>query len=84
MAAAIVASTAVLSNSALADTYVNGYYRGNGTYVNPHFRSAPNSVQSDNYGSWYSKSYRDRPVAPVQQTECEPYFNGYTYTIRCN
>jgi hypothetical protein len=28
---------------------VNGYYRKNGTYVEPHYRSSPNSSPFDNY-----------------------------------
>lgn len=33
------------------DVYVNGYYRSNGTYVNPHYRSAPNNTTLDNYST---------------------------------
>lgn len=33
-----------------ADTYVDGYYRKDGTYVQPHTRSSPNSQRYDNYG----------------------------------
>lgn len=42
----------VISNvSAFAgDVYVNGYYRSNGTYVRPHYRSAPDGIRSNNYG----------------------------------
>ena len=29
--------------------HVNGYYRSNGTYVAPHYRTAPNSFKYDNY-----------------------------------
>jgi hypothetical protein len=36
---------------ALADVYVNGYYRNNGTYVQPHWRSSPNSSTTDNWSS---------------------------------
>lgn len=31
------------------DTYVSGYTRSNGTYVAPHYRSAPNAYKWDNY-----------------------------------
>lgn len=48
MAAAIVAITATAS---FADEYVNGYVRDNGTYVQPHYRSSPNSSTQDNYSS---------------------------------
>ncbi|MFZ3072285.1 MAG: hypothetical protein WA162_03470 [Thermodesulfobacteriota bacterium] len=33
------------------DTYVRGYYRNNGTYVQPYTRSAPDSYKWNNYGS---------------------------------
>ncbi len=36
-------------SGAFADTYVNGYYRSDGTYVKPHYRSSPNSSYNDNY-----------------------------------
>lgn len=32
------------------DVYVDGYYRKDGTYVQPHVRSAPDSSRSNNYG----------------------------------
>ena len=31
--------------------YVKGYHRKNGTYVRPHYRSNPDSVKWNNYGS---------------------------------
>ena len=30
---------------------VNGYYKSNGTYVQPHYRSSPNSTTSDNWST---------------------------------
>lgn len=42
-----------LSSAATAfagDVYVDGYYRQNGTYVRPHYRSAPDGIRSNNYG----------------------------------
>ena len=32
------------------DVYVRGYYRKDGTYVQPYVRSSPNSEKWDNYG----------------------------------
>lgn len=32
------------------DVHVGGYYRKDGTYVQPHVRSAPNQYRWDNYG----------------------------------
>lgn len=34
-----------------SQVHVNGYYKKNGTYVEPHYRSAPNSTKSDNYST---------------------------------
>lgn len=36
---------------AFADTYVNGYTRSDGTYVQPHYRSSPNNTTLDNYST---------------------------------
>lgn len=33
------------------DVYVNGYYRSNGTYVAPHYRTSPNKTVNDNYST---------------------------------
>jgi hypothetical protein len=44
-------STSDYSGGGSGDVYVRGYYRKNGTYVQPHYRTAPNSTTSDNYGS---------------------------------
>jgi uncharacterized protein YxeA len=41
-----------LITSTLADTYVRGYYKSNGTYVQPHYRSSPNSTTSDNWSTY--------------------------------
>ena len=37
--------------SVIADNYVNGYVRRDGTYVAPHMRSEPNSTRYDNYST---------------------------------
>ena len=39
------------AGSALADGYVNGYYRGNGTYVQPYYRSSPDGNPFNNYST---------------------------------
>lgn len=47
-AAAVIFS----SGSAFAgDTYVHGYTRNDGTYVQPHYRSAPDSTQLNNWST---------------------------------
>jgi len=40
---------------ASADTYVRGYTRSNGTRVQSHYRSSPNSTVTDNWS--YSGNY---------------------------
>lgn len=42
----------LLSISAFADSFVSGHYRSDGTYVQPHYRSSPNSTVRDNF-SYY-------------------------------
>lgn len=34
-----------------ADTWVNGYTRSNGTYVQGHYRSSPNGTVNDNWST---------------------------------
>src|SRR4051794_27500922 len=35
--------------SSSSDVYVHGYHRKDGTYVQPHYRSAPDGIVSNNY-----------------------------------
>lgn len=46
---ALIVAFTLFSTVALADEYVNGYYRSNGTYVQPYVRSSPNDTVTDNY-----------------------------------
>lgn len=47
-----MAALAVVSGVSLAaDQQVGGYIRQDGTYVQPHHRTAPNDTRTDNYGS---------------------------------
>ena len=48
IAGAVVLLSAIVP-SADASTSVRGYYRKNGTYVAPHYRSSPNYTQKDNW-----------------------------------
>ena len=41
----------LVSAITLADVHVRGYYRSNGTYVQPHYRSSPNGTVLDNYST---------------------------------
>jgi opacity protein-like surface antigen len=40
---------ASFTTTALADTYVQGYVRKDGTYVQPHYRSSPDSSYNNNW-----------------------------------
>ena len=53
----VITITAVLAVMAMAsvvnaDVYVNGYYRGNGSYVQPHYRSNPDGDRSNNWSTY--------------------------------
>ena len=41
----------LLCTAAFADVYVSGYTRRDGTYVQPYYRTSPNSSQYDNYST---------------------------------
>lgn len=45
----IVLAALLTASPALADQFVNGYTRRDGTYVQPHYRSSPNGYSQDNY-----------------------------------
>src|SRR5215831_8606361 len=45
----VVAFSFTIAWQAAADQYVHGYYRSNGTYVRPYYRSSPNGTVTDNY-----------------------------------
>lgn len=40
-----------ISLFAQSDVYINGYYRQNGTFVQPHFKTSPNNSMFDNYST---------------------------------
>ena len=39
------------AGQAMAVQSVSGYYRSSGTYVQPHYRTSPNSTLFDNYST---------------------------------
>jgi hypothetical protein len=68
VAGAVLASTAAVAG----DTYVRGYYRNNGTYVQPHMRSAPDD---DRLNNWSTKG-NVNPYTGQGGTK-DPYSQGY-------
>ena len=47
----LIAFVLTLSTTVIADIHVRGYYKQNGTYVAPHYRSSPNSTTTDNFST---------------------------------
>lgn len=47
----VVALAMLAAVSAFADEYVQGYVRKDGTYVQPHYRSTPDSNTFNNYST---------------------------------
>ncbi|MEQ8226742.1 MAG: hypothetical protein RIA64_01550 [Rhodospirillales bacterium] len=39
------------TGAAYADDYVRGYFKSDGTYVAPHYRSSPNNTPYDNWST---------------------------------
>lgn len=46
----IIAFLFATANS-FSQVYVSGYTKSNGTYVEPHYRTAPNTTRNDNYST---------------------------------
>jgi hypothetical protein len=42
----------IISGTAFADVSVRGYYRSNGTYVQPHYRSNPDGNVYNNWSTY--------------------------------
>lgn len=47
----IACALLMFSAASMADTWVNGYTKRDGTYVQGHYRSSPNSTTYDNYST---------------------------------
>jgi hypothetical protein len=64
------------------DTYVNGYVKSNGTYVEGHYRSGANNTTYDNYSTQgnvnpYTGSYGTKPAYDYNSGSKS--YNGYNY-----
>lgn len=47
----LVLATLLFSFSAMADKWVNGYQKSNGTYVQGHYKTDSNNTRNDNYST---------------------------------
>jgi hypothetical protein len=81
----IIAITALLATTgtALAGNYVNGYTRKDGTYVQPHYRSAPDNNRYNNYSTqgnvnpYTGQSGTASPYANPYGSYSQPRTNSY-------
>lgn len=67
----------------LADVWVNGYYRSNGTYVKGHYRSSPDSSPYNNYSyPGNTNPYTGKTATGNPSTYLNNYYDtpSYTYT----
>lgn len=60
-----------LAGSAFAGR-VNGYYRSNGTYVQPHYRSNPDGYKWNNYGPSRNSYERTNPYGRDNDRDSVP------------
>lgn len=64
-----------VANSVQAAVYVKGYFRSNGTYVQPHYRSNPDGNFYNNWSTYPNIN----PYTGVQGTKRTPsYSSGYS------
>ena len=49
--AIFIALLLFITSGFCGDVYVKGYYKKSGTYVQPHYRTSPNSTRNDNYST---------------------------------
>lgn len=81
----LAVAAALTATTAIADNYVRGYQKQDGTYVQPHYRSEPNSIKTDNYSSQgntnpYTRergSDRNELSSPPEYNQ--PHGSGYGY-----
>lgn len=60
--------------------YVKGYFKKNGTYVAPHFRSNPNRTVTDNYSFEENVNPHTGEIGTDHyiHSPSSPYFEGYS------
>ena len=71
----------IVASSSLADTFVNGYVKRDGTYVPPHIRSSPDSTNWNNYstqGNYNPYTGSEGTRARDYSLEAQSYGDGRT------
>jgi hypothetical protein len=73
----IVILAALAVQPAMADTSVGGYFRNNGTYIAPHYRSSPDSNRNNNYGRSSSRGGYQSQQRYLRDQDNYGLFNQY-------
>ena len=82
LATLLISFLSLAQRKSSSDVYVNGYTRSNGTYVAPHYRTAPNSTNIDNFstiGNVNPYTGKNGTVQPTQRfvNSSSSYNNSY-------
>jgi hypothetical protein len=72
----VLATLATSGTTSLADVHARGYYRSNGTYVQPHYRSDPDG----NVGNNWSTDRNVNPYTGAIGTKRYPSHTGTSYS----
>jgi hypothetical protein len=83
-----------ITSFAQSSVYVSGYTKSNGTYVEPYFRTSPNSTRNDNYstvgnvnpytgtsGTKPADSYYSSPSTYSSPSYSSPSYSSPSYSI---
>jgi hypothetical protein len=76
MRALLAVALILIGSPAFAGDYVRGYYRNDGTYVEPHYRSNPDNSRLNNYstqGNYNPYNGRQGTVDPYAQQPSSAY-----------
>jgi len=83
MLVAALLIVSLLPIAALADEYVRGYYRRDGTYVAPHYRSSPDSNPYNNFSfPGNTNPYTGKTAPGNPDTYLERYNNNHNNPYR--
>lgn len=70
-----VAALVLLASTAFAkDVYVHGYSQQDGTYVQPHYRTAPDSTARNNYSTYPNVNPHTGDVGTMRNTQPQPLY----------
>ena len=76
----IILSLALSFQVFAKNTYVNGYFKSNGTYVAPHYRTSPDATKNNN---WSTKG-NINPYTGKKGTVSRYKTNSYNKTYKTN